>query len=351
MTPDASASLQRRSTVALVVLASLAWSTSSAAKPSFDAVAPQPILVEARPIVFDRERPQERRFGALEWLGGVELTSASPLFGGISGLLLTDGGRRLTAVSDAGLWLAGELAYERDRVVGLARVRIGSLLGNDGRPLKGIRDTDAEAITPAGPGRVYVGFERRHRLAVYRLTSEGLGRLERTLRLPRALRRASSNSGVEGVAVLRAGTLKGALVLFTESLRDEDGNIQGWLLAGKKSGSLALKPRENFAVTDLAALANGDLLVLERHFSWATGVRMRIRRIAAGEIRPGAVIDGDVLIEAGPSLNIDNMEAMAVHETERGETVITLMSDDNYRFLQRTLLLQFLLPAAKAGGR
>jgi hypothetical protein len=41
---------------------------------------------------------------------------------------------------------------------------------------------------------------------------------------------------------------------------------------------------------------------------------------------------------------IDNMEALAVHTGTRGETVVTVLSDDNFNsFLQRTLLLQFAL--------
>jgi hypothetical protein len=36
------------------------------------------------------------------------------------------------------------------------------------------------------------------------------------------------------------------------------------------------------------------------------------------------------------------MEGMAVHQ-ERGETIVTLISDDNFRSFQRTLLLEFAL--------
>jgi hypothetical protein len=38
------------------------------------------------------------------------------------------------------------------------------------------------------------------------------------------------------------------------------------------------------------------------------------------------------------------MEGVAVHRGERGETIITLISDDNFNhLLQRTILLQFSL--------
>jgi hypothetical protein len=41
------------------------------------------------------------------------------------------------------------------------------------------------------------------------------------------------------------------------------------------------------------------------------------------------------------------MEGLAVHR-EGGETILTLISDDNFSRLQRTLLLEFALPDAPA---
>ncbi len=37
------------------------------------------------------------------------------------------------------------------------------------------------------------------------------------------------------------------------------------------------------------------------------------------------------------------MEGLSVHRTAGGETVLTLISDDNFSAIQRTLLLQFTL--------
>jgi hypothetical protein len=37
------------------------------------------------------------------------------------------------------------------------------------------------------------------------------------------------------------------------------------------------------------------------------------------------------------------MEGIAVHRNAEGETVITLVSDDNFSVIQRNLLLQFTL--------
>jgi hypothetical protein len=116
-----------------------------------------------------------------------------------------------------------------------------------------------------------------------------------------------------------------------------------------------LKRIGGFDITGAAALPDGDIVVLERRFRFSEGVKMRIRRIGASEIKRGALIRGEVLLEAHDNLNIDNMEAIAAHRGRSGETVITLMSDDNFNPLQRTLIMQFALPgprvlASPSGG-
>jgi hypothetical protein len=70
---------------------------------------------------------------------------------------------------------------------------------------------------------------------------------------------------------------------------------------------------------------------------------MRIRRIAMAGITPGGLVDGPVLLEADLRNEIDNMEGLSIHRGAGGEIVLTLISDDNFSLLQRTLLLQFAL--------
>lgn len=84
--------------------------------------------------------------------------------------------------------------------------------------------------------------------------------------------------------------------------------------------------------------------MLERSFRYSEGVKMRIRRIAEAELKRGSLIEGETLLEAEDNLNIDNMEGIAAHRAASGETILTLISDDNFSLLQRTLLMQFALP-------
>ena len=154
-----------------------------------------------------------------------------------------------------------------------------------------------------------------------------------------------ANQGIEAVALIHAGRLKGTIVAFSERLKDRPGNLQGWLIGGPSPGTITLRRLGGFDITDAAGLPDGGLILLERRFRFSEGVKMRIRRIAPGELKPGTLMEGEVLLEAQDNLNIDNMEAIAVHRATSGETVLTLMSDDNFSALQRSLIMQFTLPA------
>ena len=60
-------------------------------------------------------------------------------------------------------------------------------------------------------------------------------------------------------------------------------------------------------------------------------------------MKPGAVVDGPSIFEADLANEVDNMEGIDAHVTAEGETVLTIVSDDNFSPIQRTLLLQFTL--------
>ena len=75
-----------------------------------------------------------------------------------------------------------------------------------------------------------------------------------------------------------------------------------------------------------------------------TGPKMRIRQISQADLMSGTTIAGETLIEANGRHEIDNMEGLAVHTDAAGQTILTLISDDNFNsYLQRTVLLQFAL--------
>ena len=81
-------------------------------------------------------------------------------------------------------------------------------------------------------------------------------------------------------------------------------------------GMFTVKRSNGYDVSDAALLPCGELLVLERKYSFQYQASMRIRRVSLDEIKPGALVDGPVLLEADKNFQIDNMEAISVHRNK-----------------------------------
>lgn len=321
----------------------------AAPKPPAPALGPKPVEVTATPLAsFDKVHRDRTGFGRLEWRGGLVLTSTSRDFGGWSGLALGGDGRTFFAVSDAGAWITGRLDYAGSRLAGMTAASAAALTTLAGGAVKRVVDRDAEAVAALegslDSGKLYIAFERNHRIGVFDLVRDRLSPPRRYLALPPESRRMSRNRGLEALAVLQAGPRKGAVVAFSERLLDRQGRHSGWIWVTDKPRAIKLTNPGEYDVTDAAGLPDGSLLVLERRFGWLEGIRMRLRLIPAAAIREGAVLEGEILIEADQGQEIDNMEGLAVHRSREGETVLTLISDDNFNAaLQRTVLLQFTL--------
>jgi hypothetical protein len=338
------------------------WRAVAEPKPGSSDIQNAPVAVEVRRIeAFDRGSPGKQKFGKLEFRGGLSVSSPTASFGGWSGLEVDPDGRRFVSVSDAGAWLTGELTYEGQRLSGMRNTRIGPILAVGGKRLQLERDRDAEAIRlldgTLAKGTVLVGFEQNHRIGVFAMSDKGLGAPSSYLKRSADWGRMIRNKGIEAVTVLRGGPSRGAIVAFAERLPDSNANVTGWIWpagVADEPQRLLIRRIGDFDLTDVASLADGSLIVLERSFAWLAGVKMRLRLIAAKDVRGGARLDGEVLLEADMGTEIDNMEGLAVHQGARGEAVLTIVSDNNFNgFLQRNLLLQFALPAGRitAAGR
>jgi hypothetical protein len=306
--------------------------------------APVSIEVKASPIPwFDRHDHGRVRFGALEYRSGLVLTSASPRFGGLSGLRLDAKGERFISFSDKGHWFTGRILYEGRAMTGLADVETAPMLGSDGKPITAHGWYDSESIALDG-SFVYIGLERVNKVLRFDF-SKGFTRARgQVVPLPKAASRLPNNKGLEALVFVPKGQpLAGTLIAISERGLDENGNLIAFLVGGPMPGQFSVRRTEEFDVSDAVLLPAGDLLILERKFSWTSGVGIRIRRVPLGSVAPGAVIDGPSIFEADLGNEVDNMEGIDAHVTGQGETVLTMVSDDNFSMIQRTLLLQFTL--------
>lgn len=325
---------------ALIVLA--AGPSRPIAQPHADAA--QRITITATPIrSFSRSEPDRRRFGRLEFLGGLVLASDAERFGGLSALSLDPDGKSLLALSDRAMWVRGRMVTDGDQPVGIADAELAPVLGSDGKPLAATNWYDTEALARDG-GTLYVGIERVHRIVRFEYGTHGLAARAHAISVPPGMRELPNNQGIESLVFIPRGLPLGTtLIAISERGLDADGNIRGFLIGGRSPGTFSVRRSGEFDITDAALTPDGNLLILERHFSFTRGIGMRVRSIALADVKPGALLDGNVLIEAGNANEIDNMEALAVHRNAAGQTILTILSDDNLRPLQRTLLLRFAL--------
>ena len=333
----------------LAAIAVLYLSASAlVAKPSTPLSCPTETRVSVVPITFDRDDPKKTRFGKLIYRGGLNLFARSVHFGGYSAIALDPTGTTLLALSDAGSWMRATLDYDGSRLSGLSNVMLGPILDKDGSPLRSEAEQDAEGMAllsgDTNSGSALVSFERDHRIMRYPFTPDRFGPPNGTIPLPKAARAMNANQGLEAVATIRSGRMEGTVVALPEYLRDRAGNLIGWLIGGPSPGAITIRRLGGFDITDAAGLPDGGLLLLERRFRYSEGVKMRIRRIAPADLKPGKLMTGETLLETDDLLNIDNMEAIAVHRAQDGATVLTLMSDDNFSAFQRSLIMQFTLP-------
>lgn len=306
--------------------------------------APAKIEVRATPIAaFEPRDPARTQFGALEYRGGLKLTSPYRHFGGLSGLHVYPDGARFLSLSDRGRWLRGRIVYQSGRPSGIADAEMAPMLGSDGQPLavRGWYDTESLAMNG---GIAYVGIERVNRIVRFDYGKDGLLARGEPIPVPPGVQTLPSNKGLEALAIVPAGMpLAGTLIAISERGLDSAGNILAFLIGGPMPGTFTLRRNDDFDVTDATVTPEGELLVLERRFGFLSGAGMRIRAIPLGEINPDLVAVGRALIEADLGYEIDNMEGIGVHKNAAGEMIITIVSDDNFSPIQRTILLQFAL--------
>lgn len=320
---------------------------ASVAKPAkaAETARQQSIAVESRPLEsFSAREALSRRVGALQFRGALVLTSTSRDFGGLSAIRLDPAGEQFIAISDKANWVTGRILYRERVPVGLADVKLAPMLNNDGRTLVSARRWyDSESLAFDG-SVAYVGFERVHQIVRFDFGNGGVASRGSPIAVPAAFRTLPVNRGIEALVIApKNSAVAGALIAFTERALDADGNHLGFILGGPTPGQFTLKRSRDYDVSDAALLPNGDLVVLERKFSVFTGVSARIRRVALAQLVPGSLVDGPILFEADMGYEIDNFEGIDVHRDSGGDIVLTLVSDDNFSFLQRTLLMQFTL--------
>lgn len=306
---------------------------------SADLAGPDPIQITVREVPLNQQNTTQSRIGRLIYRGGLSLTANDSRFGGWSDVDISESGVRLTAISDRGFWFDADLAYdEQGNLKALDDGRLGLLRNLAGRPQPGLVG-DAEGLGRAPDGSFFVSYERRHRIWLYPAVEPPFSQPARIVPMPRESAEIPENGGIEAIARLPGGRL----FALTEEFYTDSGLNIGWVGDGRTWSRLTYQAGPDFKPTSAASLPNGDVFILERRLTKFGVPGARIVRLSADEIRPGARLQGTQLALIELPLTLDNFEGITARPGPGDEVFLYLISDDNYFFLQRTLLLMFEL--------
>jgi len=256
-----------------------------------------------------------------------------PAFGGFSGLDLSDAGSDFVVLSDrATIWRG---RFKRDSSGNITKIETGGpveLHDSTGKLLTQ-RTGDSEGLALAPDGSVYISFEGYARLAHYPTDGGPAEKLPR----PKDFNRLQPNSSLEALAIAPDGTLytmperSGSLRTPFPVWRYRDGawtqpfaipRDGDWLPVGADFGP------------------DGRFYLLERDFWGLFGFLTRVRVF---DITGDTVTGGEVLVQTGAGRH-DNLEGIAVWRDDSGAIRLTMVSDDNFRLLQRTEIVEYRLP-------
>lgn len=318
--------------------------------------AAAPTVAAAVPL--EAGNPARRSAGLLEFRGAVDLTGIEGI-GGLSGLSISADGRRFTAVGDTGLVATGRLDYDpAGTLLGAGDLKVRPLPVEEGFTRKK-RRTDAEELVRVpdrvGGGGWLVSLERDHRILWYAGSPNGPDGKPAAIALPPGVEEESpENGGLEALTILSDGRL----LTIEEGEEPAVPEHRAWTTAAPfdPRGSLAsiqwrpftymTAPR--YRPVGAAGLADGGTLVLERRFSLLGGVSSRLALVSRAALEAGGEVHGKELLRLERPLLNDNFEGVAARRGDGGETLIYLVSDDNFNALQRTYLAVFALPAAES---
>lgn len=295
--------------------------------------------IRITPVQMNAENRDLKTIGGLTWRGGFAMSMDNPLFGGLSGLEISPDGRRLLAVTDQGFWLSAELTYSDGDLTGIRNAELTPLLGLDGKPLDSKPWTDAESLAPLSPGSFVVAFERHHRLWRYDGAPDPTRARPVAIPVPPAFSKLPANGGIEALTRL----CDGSLLAVAERSRTVRGHVDAWLRSGSGWDRLTYPVSDGLRPTAATTLPDCDILIVERSFSFIAGLGIRVVRLPADAIRRDAVLAPREVARMTNSVIIDNFEGISSRRNELGETLVYIVSDDNFSPLQRSLLVMYRL--------
>jgi len=253
-------------------------------------------------------------------------------FGGLSSIHLGANGENFLMSTDQGLFYSGKIIRNGTKITSVTDQKFSQIKDTKGNPVSGKNLGDSEGIAIRPDGRIYVSFERYHRVWTYRdATSEAAW-------LPRhpEFKRLQNNSSLEALAIDAKGWLY--------TLPERSGKLDKPFPVYRYNGTawdnrLSIPRRGNFLAVGADFGPDGKFYLLERYFKKPIGVFSRVRRF---DVTKTGFINEETILTSALNQH-DNLEGISVWQDDQNKIRITLVSDDNFNFIQRTELVEYII--------
>lgn len=259
-------------------------------------------------------------------IGTHSWTDPDPLFGGLSGIEVSEDGSRFIAISDRAAFVTGRIDRENGLIVGVTRDDIQEMLAPDGVPLTP-EETDSEGLAMTVDGLIAVSFEGVAGVRTFALIDAAPS----VLQFAEAFEAMQDNAALEALAV----GPDGALFAIPERSGRADWAFPVFRLKdGQWDQPFAIQRRGAFLVAGADFGTDGKLYILERDFV-GVGFRTRVRRF---DLFSGAE---ELVLQTGLRVH-GNLEGISVWHD--GMTIrLTMVADDNFNAFQHTQIVEYRL--------
>lgn len=252
-------------------------------------------------------------------------------FGGFSGIEISEDGTDIVVMSDRSHFGRARLRRSAGEIVDVELIDQERMLDVWGRPPKGLL-RDAEGLAQIGVGPYYVSFEGQGRLEAF----ESPGGKGKAIKAGRVFEKMKPNGGMEALAL----DGQGRLYTLAEEPVGDPKVAQVFRFDGRKwSTPFHISRSDVFKPVGADFGPDGRFYLLERGFN-GIAFRSRVRRFTIG---PDGFTDETVLFTTISGMH-DNLEGLTVWKDSNGLIRLTMISDDNFRFVQRTEVVEYVVP-------
>ncbi|RJE79343.1 esterase-like activity of phytase family protein [Paracoccus sp. JM45] len=270
----------------------------------------------------------------LDYVGTYVWHEDEASFGGFSGLEISADGNSFHALSDRAYLYWGRIERDprgivRDMVVaGRAHLQ-----DSKGVPLPPGYIGDSEGLAIGDNNDTWVSFEGFIRIARY----DDPDKPAVTLPPPPHIAGMGQNAGLEALAIRKDGTV---IAVPEKSLTEAMPFTVLAFADGTWSEMTQIRRDPRWLPVGADFGPDGWFYLLERNFHGILGFSSRVRRM---HLSNAGVTDEEILLETSP-LQYDNLEGISVWDDGTGIR-LTMMSDDNFLFVQRTEIVEYRLRA------